>query len=377
MMAEIVACRRRPQARAADLPHRYARRARILQERRHPAVRAAPSRGLSTIRKSGWRVSRFNLIGTRSGGSHSPRSEWRVIARLTMNRTGGLGARPMSRGGGRKVMVRRLPRSCWRCSACSCHRGAIRLRAPSRARVVELFTSQGCSSCPAADKLLGEFAHDPSLVAHQPADRLLGLSRLEGHAAPIRATPARQKAYAQVRGDRAGLHAADRGQRRRARARQRQGRDRARDQADARQNGATLLAAGDARRRGRPRERQRARRRASRRAAARGLAVPALQASRSRSAAARTAAARSPITTWCAAGSSSAIGPARPNRGAVPLQAIRRRWHRQRRGAGAGRHGSSKPRASCSAPRSPSSTTIRLTRQPIALQSDGKKKGRR
>src|SRR5271154_6883420 len=31
--------------------------------------------------------------------------------------------------------------------------------------VVELFTSQGCSSCPPADKVIGDLAKDPSVIA--------------------------------------------------------------------------------------------------------------------------------------------------------------------------------------------------------------------
>ena len=73
-------------------------------------------------------------------------------------------------------------------------------RAEPRA-VIELFTSQGCSSCPPADKLLGELARDPSLVAMTLAvdywDYLGWKDTLamKGHSN-------RQRAYAGARGDR-------------------------------------------------------------------------------------------------------------------------------------------------------------------------------
>jgi hypothetical protein len=67
--------------------------------------------------------------------------------------------------------------------------------------VIELFTSQGCSSCPPADKLLGELAEDPSVIAlSMPIDYwdYLGWKDTLADAR----FSARQKAYSQVRGDR-------------------------------------------------------------------------------------------------------------------------------------------------------------------------------
>ncbi len=67
--------------------------------------------------------------------------------------------------------------------------------------MLELFTSQGCSSCPAADKLLGEFAADPTVIALTLSIDYwdyLGWKdtlALAGHAK-------RQKAYALARHDR-------------------------------------------------------------------------------------------------------------------------------------------------------------------------------
>jgi hypothetical protein len=67
--------------------------------------------------------------------------------------------------------------------------------------LLELFTSQGCSSCPAADKLLGELVADPSLVAiSDPIDYWDYLGWKDTLANP--AHSARQRAYARVRGDR-------------------------------------------------------------------------------------------------------------------------------------------------------------------------------
>jgi hypothetical protein len=71
--------------------------------------------------------------------------------------------------------------------------------------VVELFTSQGCSSCPPADKLLGELSYDQSLIPLTLAIDIwdyLGWKdtlALPGHTR-------RQKAYSHVRGDHEGVY---------------------------------------------------------------------------------------------------------------------------------------------------------------------------
>jgi len=67
--------------------------------------------------------------------------------------------------------------------------------------VIELFTSQGCSSCPPADKLLGELSRDPSLVTMSLAvdywDYLGWKDTLAVHGHSNR-----QRAYSSARGDR-------------------------------------------------------------------------------------------------------------------------------------------------------------------------------
>ena len=67
--------------------------------------------------------------------------------------------------------------------------------------VIELFTSQGCSSCPPADKLAGELARDPSLIVMSlPIDYWDYLGWKDTLALPGHTN--RQRAYSRTRGDR-------------------------------------------------------------------------------------------------------------------------------------------------------------------------------
>lgn len=71
---------------------------------------------------------------------------------------------------------------------------------PEQKAVVELFTSQGCSSCPPADRLLGKLAKRGDVVALTfPVDYWDYLGWKDTLASP--SYGARQRAYAKARGD--------------------------------------------------------------------------------------------------------------------------------------------------------------------------------
>ena len=67
--------------------------------------------------------------------------------------------------------------------------------------VLELFTSQGCSSCPPADKLLAELSQDPTVI---PLTRAIDIWDYLGwkDALALAGHSKRQKAYSHARGDR-------------------------------------------------------------------------------------------------------------------------------------------------------------------------------
>jgi hypothetical protein len=84
------------------------------------------------------------------------------------------------------------------CTACLAMLAVVRAEPRS---VVELFTSQGCSSCPAADKIIGELGADPTIVAMSlPVDYWDYLGWKDTLALPGHSK--RQRSYARSRGDR-------------------------------------------------------------------------------------------------------------------------------------------------------------------------------
>ncbi len=73
-------------------------------------------------------------------------------------------------------------------------------KSQDRSIVLELFSSQGCSSCPPADKLLGEIARQPHVIAWTlPVDYWDYIGWKDTFGKPAHTD--RQKAYAKVRGD--------------------------------------------------------------------------------------------------------------------------------------------------------------------------------
>ncbi len=81
----------------------------------------------------------------------------------------------------------------------ACGTSAVPAFADQPRAVVELFTSQGCSSCPPADRLMGQLARDPSLVALSlPVDYWDYIGWKDTLA--LRGHTTRQRAYAAARG---------------------------------------------------------------------------------------------------------------------------------------------------------------------------------
>ncbi|HEX8168458.1 MAG TPA: DUF1223 domain-containing protein [Beijerinckiaceae bacterium] len=78
---------------------------------------------------------------------------------------------------------------------------AVAFAGESPRAVVELFTSQGCSSCPPADQVLADLAREPDVIALSlPVDYWDYLGWKDTLASP--AFSARQRAYSNARGDR-------------------------------------------------------------------------------------------------------------------------------------------------------------------------------
>lgn len=84
--------------------------------------------------------------------------------------------------------------------ACAMAGGGARAQSAPRA-VLELFTSQGCASCPPADELLSELAGDPSVIALTLAVDYWDYVGWKDTLAR-RSHSLRQRAYADLRGDR-------------------------------------------------------------------------------------------------------------------------------------------------------------------------------
>jgi len=84
---------------------------------------------------------------------------------------------------------------------CSSLASATAAEDPSITAVVELFTSQGCSSCPPADELLEELAERPDVVALSYSVDYWDYQGWKDTLAAHEFTE-RQKAYAAARGDR-------------------------------------------------------------------------------------------------------------------------------------------------------------------------------